>query len=173
MGTGGLVSALDTQRQLRDILDRLERLEKPDAILTNIGARVYRTTNKSITDSTQTIVDFDAETYDTASLHDNSTNNTRLTIPYAGKYSTSAAIEFAANGTGLRGIYLRINGTTYIAGHSTSGNATVNTTLSIETKYQFSVGDYIECSVFQTSGGNLDLLRNTDYSPIFMIHRLP
>lgn len=160
-------------RRLKALEDAYEQTRTKEVTFTNIGARVYRTTNKSIADSTQTIVDFDAETYDTASLHDNSTNNTRLTIPYAGKYSTSAAIEFAANGTGLRGIYLRINGTTYIAGHSTSGNATVNTTLSIETKYQFSVGDYIECSVFQTSGGNLDLLRNTDYSPIFMIHRLP
>jgi len=164
---------LDIQRQLRDLQDRLERLEKTDAGLPGIGARVYRTTNQSIPHNTNTALQFDAETYDTANFHDNVTNNTRLTIPYAGKYSISASIDFVQNTTGTRHVFFLINGTTFIAGNTGPATTLPNTTVALEAKYSFSAGDYVECLVYQNSGGALNVLRNVDYSPIFMIHRLP
>lgn len=45
------------------------------------GALVYITSSQTITQGIATAVNFNAEEYDTDTFHDNSTNNTRLTIP--------------------------------------------------------------------------------------------
>jgi len=45
------------------------------------GALVYTSSNLTISDSTQTDLAFNSETYDDDAIHDNSTNNARLTVP--------------------------------------------------------------------------------------------
>lgn len=44
-------------------------------------ALVYKTGSQSITAATPTVLTWDAEEYDTDSIHDNATNNSRLTVP--------------------------------------------------------------------------------------------
>lgn len=165
---------------LTDIIRRLTKLEAAyeqtrtkEVAYTNIGARVYHSANQTIANNTVTTLQFNNETYDTAAFHDNVTNNSRLTIPYAGKYSISASIDFAQHVTGVRLVLFLINGATYIAGNTGPPTTTPNSTVALETKYNFSAGDYVECRVYQDSGGNLNVNRQSDYSPIFMIHRLP
>ena len=60
----------------------------------NSCARVYRNSAQSINDSTLTALAFNNEQYDTDGLHDNATNNSRLTCVLAGKYAISAGVEF-------------------------------------------------------------------------------
>lgn len=50
------------------------------------GAKARKTGSQTITHATWTTVDFNAEDWDTGSYHDNSTNNSRLTVATAGKY---------------------------------------------------------------------------------------
>jgi len=45
------------------------------------GARVYRATNQALAHDTATVILFDAEDYDTDSIHDLVTNTGRLTVP--------------------------------------------------------------------------------------------
>jgi len=56
----------------------------PASGTTYVGASVYKSGNQTIAPSTQTILSWDSEDFDTDSFHDNSTNNSRFTIP-AGK----------------------------------------------------------------------------------------
>jgi len=64
----------------------------PSSGSTFVGVQVTKiTTNQSIPDSTYTVVSFNSEDFDTNTYHDNSTNNSRFTIPSgkAGYYAIS------------------------------------------------------------------------------------
>jgi len=126
-----------------------------------VGAVVYNTTDQTISNNTLTVLNFNAERTDTNGFHDNATNNSRITIPtgYGGKYLIWCLLEWAANGTGTRGVRLNINNN-YPG--SNSATQVVNATTTYESQNQFvfyrelSVGDYVTLQVRQTSGGNLD-----------------
>jgi len=137
------------------------------------SARVYGSANQSIADSSTVALAFNSERYDTDSMHDTATNNTRLTCNTTGTYSITGSVQFAANATGRRLIQVRINGATVIA---TAGFNTVsgsfNTDIVVTTDYQLSATDYVELVAFQNSGGALNVLATSNYSPEFMIKRV-
>lgn len=73
----------------------------------------YRTTtNQTIATSTATAVSFNAESYDVGSLHDNSTNESRITIPSGGSglYNFYGKVTFDGATAGNRVIMLYKNG---------------------------------------------------------------
>jgi hypothetical protein len=82
-----------------------------------------------------------AENFDTDTMHDNSTNNTRITIKTAGKYLIGGAVQTSSN-TAL-GLRILLNGSTQIA-RLFQGNSGVTEGATISTLYDFSVNDYIE-----------------------------
>jgi hypothetical protein len=124
-------------------------------------ARVYHSATTAIGNGVQTRLAFDSELFDTDGMHDLVSGlgfGERLTAKTQGLYSISAHVQFASNATGIRQLYLQVNGATIIAmvtTDATSGGA--NTDMSIETKYRLAVNDYVEVWVQQTSGGNLNL----------------
>ena len=128
-----------------------------------VGCNIYRTTgNQTISDSTATAIDFNAESFDTDAFHNNSTNLSRVTIPSGkgGKYLFTAWANFVGNGTGYRDLQLLINGTT-LTGSSTSGwkpDAVGYTAGNIAVILNLVATDYVEVLVTQTSGGNLALV---------------
>ena len=63
----------------------------------NVQAR--RTAAQSINDITETVVAWDAEDYDTSTLHDNAVNNTRLTAIINGRYWVYAFARWADDGS--------------------------------------------------------------------------
>lgn len=136
------------------------------------GARVYNSTNQSINNATLTAVAFDSEDYDTDNIHDNVTNNSRLTCKTAGKYMIFANGEYASNATGLRYIQIRLNGTVlkvvFVALAVSGGDTRIATGCVIN----MAVNDYVEFIAFQTSGGALNLNRASDYSAIFSMQRI-
>ena len=60
--------------------------------MTDIGARAHHSSNQSITNNTFTVLSLNSERWDTDSIHDNSTNNSRLTCNTAGKYIITAGV---------------------------------------------------------------------------------
>lgn len=134
----------------------------------DISARVYHNTTQSIADVTSTNLAFNSERWDTNVIHDNATNNSRLTCKTAGKYYIHASIAFAGNTTGVRQVTLWLNGATAIAVNKQ--NATSDggqCTLCISTCYDLAVNDYVEVRVYQSSTISLGIASGGNYTPEF------
>jgi hypothetical protein len=122
------------------------------------GASVWKTASQNATNATQTTMTFDIEAFDTDSFHDNSTNNSRLTIPSGmdGKYLVTVKADFAANATGQRVVYHLVNGTLVnfaaIAPPSSGGGGAG---VALSAVYQLTAGQYVEMAVYQDSGVTL------------------
>lgn len=140
---------------------------------TGQAARAYNSTNQLVATVTATALALDSERYDTDAIHDNATNNSRLTCKTAGRYAIAASASFAANATGFRRLGIRLNGITEIARTSApSVGAADPTDLTVETEYELAVNDYVQMVVYQSSGGNLNVLASTDYSPVLAMARV-
>ena len=137
----------------------------------DISCRVKRTAVQVIADSTVTVLNFTAEDFDTDSMHDNSTNNNRLTCKTAGKYIGMANIQWENDNTGSRALWIRDEGANIIGNSRYGANSVAadNTDMSCTTGVlNLSVDDWIEVAVHQTSGGNLNISGNyqTNFSLI-------
>jgi len=125
----------------------------------NGACRVYLGANQSIPNATFTEISFANESYDNATIHDNSTNPTRLTAPVAGKYLVFGNISFAPNTTGNRTLIIRENGPTgYIRAYRSQ--VAVNggsTTMGIMDVLNLAQNDYVELLARQDSGGALNV----------------
>ena len=124
------------------------------------GARVIKTAGQVIANGTQTTLTFDNEIYDTDGYHDNTTNNSRLTVPagLTGMYYVRGRVNFDSNATGARYLIISINGTSsayydsYVVYPPVNGAETM---IDVSTIVSLSAGSYVELFTIQTSGGNL------------------
>lgn len=135
-----------------------------------IGARVKRASGDSTAASgTATAIAFTAEDFDTDAFHDNSSNNTRLTVPSgkAGKYLIGGQLYAEQNCD----IYVRLNGTTMIAFGRAAGGDSGIIAYVIDTAYALSVGDYLElCATGR--GASKTVYYDAGISPVFwMLHQ--
>lgn len=138
-------------------------------------ARVRNTANISHTSSgSYQALTFNSERVDVGAMHDTSSNTGRLTVPTGGGgfYAIGGCIEFASNATGKRGIAVRLNGSTIIAQHESDNIGASDHALAISTVYQLAAGDYVELMGKQSSGGSLNMLATSAYSPEFYAHWL-
>ena len=123
-----------------------------------VGVRATKSTSQSISNTTNTAVTFDTETYDTNSIHDVSTNNTRFTVP-SGKAGYWGIIFNGSYNSGNGGSQVKIqkNGTSLMESEDalTSGIYTQN---RIQGIFDLAVADYIEIKVFQYTGSTITLL---------------
>lgn len=121
------------------------------------AARVYRTANQSITTTTLTLITWDAEDFDSDTIHSITTNTSRLTVPsgLAGVWSFHAQIEFQANASGLRELHLVKNGSTDIAVATIAATSSGVCSIDLQSLAQLAVTDYVEVKVQQTSGSTL------------------
>ena len=122
----------------------------------------YHNTSQSINDATFTTVSLNAEDYDVGTMHDTTTNNSRLTVPSGGGglYLVVAMVVFEANATGVRAARLIKNGST-AAPLQQTGVANAGASNSVSTTLidivALSAGDYIEVQAYQNSGGALPI----------------
>lgn len=126
------------------------------------GALVKRTAVQSITTGAVNVVNFDAESYDTDSIHDTVTNNDRLVVPTGiTKIRLFANVKYAINSTGIRGLYVYKNGVPSFDGSSLvfrNSVVTFGTQIPMATTVlSVSGGDYFHLGAWQNSGGNLDI----------------
>lgn len=115
--------------------------------------RLRKSATQTISSGTWTAVTWDTEDYDTLAMHDNVTNNSRLTAPSAGVYAVNFSvqlgtasgdcyIQFAINGT-------RVPGRAYLPSAGGSRSYTLHRMLAV------SSGDYIEAFIFASGGATL------------------
>lgn len=120
--------------------------------------RVTHSAIQSVANATITALTFDTETFDTDGFHAGGTP-TALVVPagLAGLYLIGGTLAWSASaGGGRRLAQIRLNGTLVIARAEGMGNATTQPTLLPTTPYRLAVGEYVELTGFQDSGGALD-----------------
>lgn len=164
---GDVLTAADLNAYVRDNIKWLGT-DKPHC-------RVRNSANISHTSSgNYQALTFDTERIDVGAMHDTSSNTSRLTVPSGGGgfYAIGGQIEFAANSTGRRGIQIRVNGSTVIVREETGNLGANDHAVTVATVYQLVAGDYVELMGLQASGGNLNMLARSAYSPEFYAHWL-
>lgn len=142
------------------------------ALLNPPSARVYHNAAQSLANSVATVVAFNSERWDTDTIHDTVTNNSRLTCKTAGRYLIIGTTEYATNATGVRETYIRLNGATPLAADVRAAVSGLTTAFTIQTYWDMAVNDYVELIAFQSSGGALNLNSTANYSPEFMMTRV-
>ena len=135
----------------------------PASGTTFVGAYATKTAAQSLTNNTDTIITWNAERFDTDAFHDNSTNNSRMTIPSGkgGKYLVLGSAYYVT-GSGYRELNVLKNGNivNYFYG-------VINTDyefLTISTIVECIAGDYLELRGYQNSGGALNFNAGADNS---------
>ena len=124
-----------------------------------VGVKAIKSATQSISNNTDTAVTFaGTDTFDTDGYHDPASNNTRFTIPSGkgGYYLVTGNWGFASNATGNRECYFNLNGSFGFIGGGIPAQPTSATVGTYSFIANFSVGDYIEMYVNQTSGGALN-----------------
>lgn len=139
----------------------LDFLARPPA------CRVTKAALQSIPNNTVTAITFDTERFDTDTMHDTVTNNSRITFTTAGIYMVGGTLRYQSNATGYRNIVIRLNNGNNIAEDLKPIVAAIVTISSIATLYQFIAGDYVELCAEQTSGGALNVEKVNPDSPEF------
>lgn len=131
--------------------------------------RVYNNANFSVGSSaTWTSITFNTERFDVGAMHSTASNQSRIVVPTGegGKYLIGGSLAFATNATGRRLMRILLNGTTVIcqaelplSSSESGGNLT--------TIYNLAAADYVELQAYQSSGGALNVIAGTNYSPEF------
>jgi hypothetical protein len=123
---------------------------------TFVGAYATKTAAQTLANNTATILTWNAERFDTDGFHDNSTNNSRMTIPAGkgGKYLVVAS-AYWVTGSGYRELNVFKNGSLvnyfYTVIDVTYGFQNISTIVDCVAT------DYLELRGFQDSGGNLNV----------------
>ncbi len=144
----------------------------PTSISNRPSVQAYHSVVQSVVNDTETTVALNSELYDTDSMHDNTTNNSRLTFTTAGFYEVVFNGVWNKHATGDRIARIRKNGTDYLeheAKRTGGSDLLVGHCLSIQEA--FAAADYVEARVRQTSGSNL-LLLSDPFSPILSASRV-
>lgn len=116
--------------------------------------------SQAIGNAAWTAVAMSSESFDEGNWHDNSTNNSRFTVPGGVSYArVTATMSFVANATGDRYIRFDKNGSQYTGSFARDGNSTEpnGTQLQLADVIPVVAGDYLEVKVYQDSGGNLNV----------------
>lgn len=143
------------------------------------GARVFRTANQSINANTLTPINFTSEDYDTDAYHDNSTNNTRLTIPTNGYYHVGGNIGLENSSNDFEAILEIVRGdgrVLVVASVPSIGSLPTGgygAELNVSCDMGFNAAQYVELQVYHTNpGGALNVQGSVEGLCNFWIHRI-
>lgn len=129
-----------------------------------VGCSIYKSASQTLTKGSQVIITFNSENYDTDSLHDTSSNTSRITIPTGkgGKWlfnwtlgvqsSDQIFTSLYKNGSALT---LGTIGNTFSGVQNTGGYSVRS--LSGSVVLSLAAGDYIEFSVNISGSGSADV----------------
>jgi hypothetical protein len=141
-----------------DVRDAVNFLISPPRV------KVYKTANQSIGSSGWACLTWDAEAFDSDTMHSNTTANSRITFTTAGTYLITFNAMWANNSTGLRnhtieknGNTTQGNGTAIIEPFAIAPVAATHSGANISVIASFVAGDWIQAFVWQNSGGALNL----------------
>ena len=136
---------------------------------TFVGARVFKSSSQSISNSTVTDLTFDSETFDTDAFHSTSTNTDRLTVPAgkAGKYLVIAKMSFAGGVNGIRQVFVYKN-TTEMEALTWQNTSNSNADMCLSTIVDLAVADYVKMVCWQNNGGSLNANSGSAYTAFSM-----
>ena len=135
-----------------------------DHLGTPISCQAAVTGVKSIPNATATAIAWDAENWDTNSIHSTSSNKSRFTIPtnFDGVYEVSCNVTYVASAAGtVRYVQIYKNGSAVaLIANSEVINATYGAVCNGVYQIQCAAGDYLELFAYQDSGGSLNISAN-------------
>jgi hypothetical protein len=116
------------------------------------GARVYHNTSQVLGGGTY--LSFNSERWDDAAFHDNSTNNSRLTVPATGRYLVGFSVFFAPASVGLGyGAHVWLNRASIVGGQKDFSDTVLDQmAISAECVWDATAGDYFEVRLSADSG---------------------
>lgn len=124
------------------------------------SCKAYPSANVSLPNTATTGIPLNTEMWDTDGIHDNVTNNTRLTCRTAGIYLVEGAIWFTGSAAGTQRIMnILVNGAIINDQQNPAGTADARLELSCLVK--LNVGDYVELAGYQDSGVTMSALATT------------
>ena len=147
------------------------------ATSTFIGCKVYHNANQNVSNGSETALSFNSEDWDTDAMHDNSTNNTRITFKTAGKYFIQGHVQVAdivdgsGNTAGRRHLAIRLNGGNRNVVSQSSPSLSDQWAHQASVMLDVSVNDYVELLFLQSSGETLAVQYNNG-SPFFTAYKL-
>ncbi len=148
--TGEIVTAAHLNQDVRD---------NTGFLFTPPSVRAFKAADQTgIADTTDTAVVLDSEDFDTDTMHDTATNNTRLTFTTAGKYMVGAAARWDGNITGGRIIGIRDAGSTFRVrdgGVALGGDFLRQSVSQLDS---YAATDYVEAVLRQNSGGTRSIV---------------
>ena len=128
------------------------------------GALVKLSANQTIANNSNVVLSWGGESFDTDGYHDNSTNNSRLTVPSGvSKVIISGQARWDSNTSGTREILVQKNGSTAYDGRPFQhlGAQTHFTMQSfVSPVLAVSPGDYFEMVAWQDSGSSRSIESN-------------
>ena len=130
------------------------------------AVRVTRTSDQTIPNGPLTPLVWNSERYDTARMHSNTTNNSRVKAPVTGIYNITLEVAWSPfDSDGFRYIDLERNGNTEIAISEVDPPPAGDQ--SVTTQARLRRGDFIVAFAQQNSGGSLNISKPTthEYSP--------
>ncbi len=139
-----------------------------------IACDVYNSANITHTSTgSWQVVTFNSEISDPYNMHSTSVNPERVIVPLGGWYLATGHLVFATNATGMRGVMIQLNGSTPIATDGRNAQSSGPTWMSIACLTKLAANDYLVLYGYQSSGGNLDMLYASRYSPFLRVIKLP
>lgn len=112
---------------------------------------------QSIPQNTFTLINLGAEEFDTDSMHDNTTNNSRLTVNSAGKYLFTGHISLGGGTGSLRLFRLAKNGLSQPqAGLGIPPPGANGIGMTISCILNMGVGDYVHLEMLSDSPGSIN-----------------
>ncbi len=134
--------------------------------------RVYNNASINIATATNTALTFNSERYDVGGMHSTSVNTSRITIPTGGGgvYHLGGCVVFASNATGVRAVWLMLNGATRIVQQAQPASSATDQAITVSCDYKLAAADYVELFVFQSSGGILAVNSTSAYTPEAWCH---
>ncbi len=125
---------------------------------TFVGVKVTKSADQTIASATEAQITWNQEEFDTNAFHDNSTNNSRLTVPtgQGGYYRIYAEMQWAnTSSTARKIIAVYLNGAVTQIGTFETGSIGFPSCVVSFTQ-NLSAGDYIQLYAYNGTAGNLD-----------------
>jgi len=139
----------------------------------DIGAKITKSAVQSIANSTWTSLTWNEEVWDTDGMHDNVTNNERITIKTAGKYLCIFMTQWATSNAGDRYGRIRKNAEASTQQAATSlKNASAQSQETVSVIMDLAVDDFVDVRVFQNSGASLNFDDTVYNDAFFMVQKI-
>lgn len=120
-------------------------------------AQLTRGTDFAVATSTTTVVPWTTERSDSHNGHSTTVNPSRYTCQVAGMYMVTCSIPWEPNAAGAREMLFVVNGATGYAAERFAPGANVAVVGTSCHLIRLAVNDYVEVTVWQSSGGSLNV----------------